>query len=239
MQREFTTVHKKVVRLWSKFQKRGAKNDRERVLLLQCQGTWDIVDSIRILAIKKRGVAAFILCRSLFEHAAVADVLARSTDPQLLSDYIDSGKLILYEVGKAMSAPPDWLAAQEKEYTVIKARMRGKNWYGSAKIEDLVNKSLHGRVLKPDESGLYKTFYKEASSMAHGDSYIYLSRTPKQGWQLTFDPSDRAKWGIRGLALAYLIFSCLLCAAQDTLGVDLNDDFAALIPDLEALLSST
>lgn len=235
MRKEHRTVHLKLVRLWNQIQKHKPIDDRQRVLQLQCQAMWDIVDSIRLLVEKKRGVAAFILCRSIFEYSAAADVLARSSDPQLLTDYLDSGKLVLYEAGRAMGADPAWLAAQQKEYDTIKTCMGKRKWHGGRTIEDLINKSQHGQVLQPGESGLYKTFYKEASSLSHGDSYVFLSHTPKNGWQLTFGNTDRAAWGVRGLSLSYQVLAATLHTVQNTLGMDLNHKFEALIPDLEVL----
>jgi hypothetical protein len=127
--RKHRTVHLNLVRLWNQIQKHDPIDDRQRVLQLQCQSMWDIVDSIRLLVEKKRGGAAFILCRSIFEYSAAVDVLAHSSDPQLLADYVDSGKLVVYEAGKAMGADPAWLAAQQKEYDTIKARMgKRRGW---------------------------------------------------------------------------------------------------------------
>lgn len=235
MHKEYRTVHIKLIRLWNEIQKHPLKDDRERVLIHQIEAMWDILESMCLLVEKKRGVAAFILCRSLFEYSAVTEVLVRSTDRQLLTDYIDSGKLIVYEVGKAMGAPHDWLAFQQQEYEAIRARMGRKKWYGSTKIEDLVNKSHPGQLLSVGKSGLYKTFYKQASSLGHGDSYVFLSHTHEKGWQLTFDRGDRAEWGILGLSLAYRILAGVLHTVQEAFGMDLNNQFLALIPALEAL----
>lgn len=103
MSKEHRRVHQKLVRLWNQIQKHKPIDDRQRVLQVQCQAMWDVIDSIRILVEKKRGVAAFILCRSIFEYSAAADVLAHSSDPQLLTDYIDSGKLVLYASARGNS----------------------------------------------------------------------------------------------------------------------------------------
>jgi hypothetical protein len=234
MSKEHRTVHLKLLRLWNQIQKHAPMNYRQRVLQLQCQAMWDVIDSIRLLVEKKRGVAAFILCRSIFEYSAAANVLAHSSDPQLLTDYVDSGKLVLYEVGSAMGVGSAWLAAQQKECDTIKNRFGKKKWHGGRTIEELINKS-HEQVDKPVKSGLYKTFYKEASSLSHGDSYVFLSHTPKTGWQLTFDSTDRAAWGFRALNISYQLFAETLRIVQENVGMDLNDKFQALIPDLEAL----
>lgn len=235
MNNKHRTVHLKLMRLWNQIQTHEPIDERQRVLQLQCQSMWDIVDSIRLLVEKKRGVAAFILCRSIFEYSAAVDVLAHGSDPQLLADYVDSGKLVLYEAGKAMGADPAWLAAQQKEYDTIKARMGKRRWHGGKTIEDLINKSHHGRILQPGESGLYKTFYREASSLSHGDSYVFLSHTPEKGWRLTFDKADRAEWGPRGLSLSYQVLAATLHTVQDALEMNLTDKFQALISDLEGL----
>lgn len=134
-----------------------------------------------------------------------------------------------------MGANLAWLAAQQKEYDTIKARMGKRKWHGGRTIEDLINKSPHRQVLQPGESGLYNTFYKEASSLSHGDSYVFLSHTPNDGWQLTFDSTDRAAWGVRGLSLSYQILAATLNTVQDTIGMNLNEKFEDLIPDLEVL----
>jgi len=235
---KYRKLHLKLVRVWNRIQKHRPTDDRQRILQLQCQAMWDILDSARLLVEKRRGVAAFILARSIFEYSATVDVLARSKNPQLLADYIDSGKLVCYEVGSAMGAGPHWLAAQRTEYDAIKTRMGKKKWHGGTSIENLVNQSQHGLVLLPGESGLYKTFYKEASSLSHGDSYVFLAHTPEVGWQLRFDETDRASWGTRGLSLSYQVLTATLHTVQDTFGMDLNDEFQALIPDLQALPSS-
>lgn len=235
MHKEHRVVQLKLTELWNQIQKHEPRDTRERTLRLQCQAMWEIVDSIRLLVEKKRGIAAFILSRSIFEYSAVADVLARSTDSQLLADYVDSGKLIVYEVGAAQDANPAWLAEQQGEYDTIKGRMGMRKWHGGRTIEDLINKSQHGKVLRLGESGLYKTFYKEASSLSHGDSYLFLSHTPGKGWQLTFDKTDATAWGVRGLSVTYQVLAATLHTVQDALGMNLDQEFQALIPDLEVL----
>jgi hypothetical protein len=232
---EHRAVQLKLSELWNQIQKHEPRDTRERVLRLQCQAMWEIVDSIQLLVEKKRGIAAFILSRSIFEYSAVVDVLARSTDPQLLADYVDSGKLIVYEVGAAQRADPAWLSEQQAEYDTIRSRMGKRKWHGGRTIEDLINKSQHGQVLEIGESGLYKTFYKEASSLSHGGSYVFLSHTLGNGWQLTFDKTDTTTWGVRGLNLAYQVLAATLHTVQDAMGMNLDQEFQALIPRLEGL----
>jgi hypothetical protein len=158
MRKEYRPVHAKLLRLWNEIRKHRTKDDAERILMLQSQAMRDLIESMRVLVQEKHGSAAFILCRSVFEYSAVVDVLARSTDQQVLANYIDEGKLIVYEVGEAMGAAPSWLAKQRKEYEEIKARIGRKKWHGGTTIEQLVYKSQHGQVLLHGECGLYKTF---------------------------------------------------------------------------------
>ena len=68
---------------------------------------------------------------------------------------------------------------------------------------------------------------------------MFLSHAPKKGWQLTFDGADRAEWGIRGLSLAYQILAAGLHTVQDAFGMDLTDEFLALVPALESLPPSS
>jgi hypothetical protein len=67
MKTKYRNVHLKFVHLWNRIQKHTPTDDRQRVLLLQCEVMWDILESVRILVEKDRGVAAFILTRSIFE----------------------------------------------------------------------------------------------------------------------------------------------------------------------------
>jgi hypothetical protein len=172
---------------------------------------------------------------AFLSYSAVVDVLAHSSDPQVVADYIDSGKVVVYEVGKAMGEEQGWLAPQQKDYDAIKTRMGKKRWHGGTTIENLVNKSQHGQVLNPGESGLYQTFYKEASSLSHGDSYVFLTYELTSGWRLAYSKSERTRWGILGLSLSYQLLAASLYSVQETFDLALEKDFRMLIPALAAL----
>jgi hypothetical protein len=209
MTREHKAIQRKLLHVWKRIKQHDPQNDIQNIAMLQCEAAWDLIHSMRILAEKKHGAAVMILCRSLFERSAATDVLINAGDAQIIRDYIDYGKTIVYEVGEAMKAPQEWLELQKTQYDAIKRRLGRKKWYGSTKIEDLVNKSQHGQVLLPGEAGLYRTFYKEASAISHGDSYLFLShRDPKTGWQMQFDANEMEQWGIQGLSTGYQIFRC-------------------------------
>jgi hypothetical protein len=228
-------IHLRLLRLWNQLEQHLPTDERQRVLLLQCRAIWELIDSMRLLVGKSQGVSAFILARSVFEYAAAVNVLANSEDQQVLTDYIDSGKLISYQVGRAVEAPSEWLADHQSEYELIRTRMNGRKWHGGKTTEDLIKKSDFQKALDPGASGLYKSFYKEVSSFSHGDSYTLLSHDLTGGWQLTFDAADRAAWGIRGLSLSYAIVVPVFKTVQSTFGMQLGRDFDALIPHLEAL----
>ena len=173
------------------------------------------------------------LCRGIFERTAAIDFLAHSADPQVLDDYIDYGKLIAYELMDALNGPPQILARMKPEYDTIKARLGDRKWHRST-IQKLVERSFD-TALGPGEKSLYQTFYKEASSFAHGDSFAVLRHRPATGWTQVFDADEQEDWGIEALSLTYQFFASMLFQVQDRSGMGLESKFDAMIPDLELL----
>jgi hypothetical protein len=80
----------------------------------------------------------------------------------VLTDYIDYGKIIAYELMDGLNGPEAILNAMRPEYNAIKTRLGNKKWHQTT-IEKLVEKSFD-TALGAGEKSLYKTFYKEASS---------------------------------------------------------------------------
>src|SRR4051812_43966605 len=115
--------HKKLQRhlieIWKHMKRHRPADLMQETLIQQCEVSWSVVDSVKLLCSKKQGVAAMILCRGIFERTAAIDFLAHSTDPQILVDYIDYGKTIAYELAEALHAPPEIRNAMKPEYDVI------------------------------------------------------------------------------------------------------------------------
>ena len=118
------TVQHRLIEIWQVMQQRQRPSDlMQRTLVLQCEVTWSVVNSIELLCERTQGVAAMILCRTIFERTAAIDFLANSTNPQVLRDYIDYGKVAAYEIMEDLDGPPQFLASMKPEYDAIKARL--------------------------------------------------------------------------------------------------------------------
>lgn len=230
-------AHKRVQRhlleIWEKMKRHAPRDLMEETLILQCEVAWSVVDSIKLLCNRHQGVAAMVLCRGMFERTAAIDFLANSSDPQILTDYIDYGKVIAYELADGLNAPQQILNPMKAEYETIKARLGNRKWHRTT-IERLVAASFD-TALGPGEKSLYKTFYKEASSFAHGDSFAVLRHRPRRGWHQVFDPDEQSDWAIEALSLTYQFFASMLFQVQIRCHMDLQDDFTAAIPALEEL----
>jgi Family of unknown function (DUF5677) len=234
MLRVHKDAHRELRKIWKRMKRHAPADEMEETLILQCEVAWNMVDCIRLLAEKKQGVAAMILCRSIFERTAAIDFLANSTHSQVLTNYVDYGKVIAYELAEALGASSAMLTAMKPEYDAIKSRLGNRKWHGTT-IENLVAQSFD-KALLPGEKSLYKTFYKEASSFAHGDSYVVLRHRPKKGWHQVFDPDELRVWAIQALSMTYQYLASMLFQVQIRCKLGLEDDFQkSLIPILEKL----
>lgn len=233
MHKAHKRVQRQLLEIWRKMKRHRPGDLMEETLRCQCEVAWSVVDSVRLLCDKRQGVAAMVLCRGMFERTAAIDFLANSTDPQILTDYIDYGKIVAYELAVGLSAPQKILDAMKPEYDAIKARLGNRKWHRTT-IEKLVAASFD-TALAAGEKSLYKTFYKEASSFAHGDSFAVLRHRPATGWHQLFDPDEQSDWAIEALSLTYQFFASMLFQVQIRCHIDLEEDFNAMIPALEEL----
>jgi hypothetical protein len=235
--KEHDDVETKLHNIWHKIRKERLSNDREAILLLQCEAGWNLLDCMKVLAAKKQGVGVMILCRSLFERAATVDYLATSNEPNLIADYIDYGKIVAFEVAREMDTPQLLLNNLKAEYDKLKARFGKRTWHKGS-VSSLVEKTEFNKVLQPGESGLYQGFYKETSSIAHGDSFILLHHRPITGWTLGLEPDEFHDWAIQGLSMGYIFMACMMASVSDGLDLPVESDFDELHPLLESLPSS-
>jgi len=173
------------------------------------------------------------LCRGILERTAAIDFLANSTDPQVLTDYIDYGKIIAYELMRDLDGPAQELARMKPEYDNLKARFGKRKWHAMT-IQKPVERSFD-TALGAGETSLYETFYKEASSFAHGDSYAVLRHRPATGWMQVFDPEEQEDWGVQAPSLTYQFFAGMLFQVQKRCGMGLEARFDAMIPAFEQL----
>jgi hypothetical protein len=208
MLRQHKKVQRHLIEIWKRMKRQRQADLMHETLIRQCEVSWSVVDSVALLCSKRQGVAAMILCRGIFERSAAIDFLANSADPQILADYIDYGKTIAYDLAEGLNAPQHIRDAMKLEYDAIKARLGKKKWHGTT-IEKLVEASFD-TALGPGERSLYKTFYKETSSFAHGDSYAVLCHRPARGWCQVLDPDQQQDWAIEALSLSYQFFASML-----------------------------
>jgi hypothetical protein len=107
-------------------------------------------------------------------------------------------------------------------------------WWHQTTIEKLVERSVD-TALGAGEKSLYKTFYKEASSLAHGDSYVVLRHRTGKGWFQVFDPNEQENCAVEALSLTYEFFASMLFQVQIRFKMELEQLFNKMIPDLEQL----
>src|SRR5262249_52797198 len=140
LRREHSDIEANLWNIWQKLRKDNYSNDREATLLLHCEAAWNMMEAIKTRAAQKQGTSVMILCRSMFERAAAVDYLARSTEADLIRDYIDYGKIVAYEVAEAMKAPQSWLDNFKAEYDAIKTKRGQKKWHGGS-VSSLVKRT--------------------------------------------------------------------------------------------------
>jgi hypothetical protein len=143
----------------------------------QCRVAWETMNSIHCLAGYDYGLGAMGLCRNLFE--LVVGTIFLIENPSTLQDFIDFGKTVAYEVTEALGAESKFLSAfkQQTDYDRLKKHFGREKWH---------RKNIKELVEAVGMQRLYGSFYKEASSIAHGDSFITLGFHGGR-WQLSGD----------------------------------------------------
>lgn len=145
----------------------GDKRDEPHVAAVRSRVEicWEIYTSVLTLSAEHLGISSFGQCRNLFENIVSTVHLAKH--PELLQDFFDHAKVIAYESMRDMGLEQKKLDVVKAEYDAIKPRfMQGKrvlSWHKSS-VWELVDACGLG--------GTYPTFYKKASSVAHGDGFI-------------------------------------------------------------------
>ncbi len=126
---------------------------------------WEIYTSVLILVAEHLGVSSFGQCRNLLEN--IVSTIYLSKHPELLQDFLDHAKIIAYESLRDMGMDQKKLDVVKAEYDAIKPRFTQGNrslaWHKTT-VRELVEAA--------GLPGMYSTFYKKASSVAHGDGFI-------------------------------------------------------------------
>ena len=174
-------------------------DDHTAVVVNQCRVAWEILNSIDCLAGYDYGLGAMSLCRNLFELVVGTIFLIENADK--LQDFLDYGKTIAYELAEAMGADQKYLAAfkQKADYDRLKKYFDKEKWH---------RKSVRGLAEAVGMQKLYGSSYKEASSIAHGDSFVTLGFHDGH-WQLSKDVRCWTHYCETSLIFSFLLIANL------------------------------
>jgi hypothetical protein len=182
------------------------------------QVAWEVLNSIHCLIAYNYGLGAFSLSRNLFE--VICGTIFLIQHPEKTQDFIDYGKKIGFELAQAMGANQPYLAAFSKhaDYPSLIGRFGRKSWHG---------KDVRSIVEEADMVRLYSSFYKEASSVAHGDSFPLLGF--KNGkWHLNKDVRNWSTYCEASLTFTYVQMAILYQFTVTWLKLPFDRDLDAL-----------
>jgi hypothetical protein len=170
-----------------------------QVVVSQCRVAWEIFNSILCLAAYDYGLGAISLSRSLFELVVATIFLIEN--PSRLQDFVDYGKMIAHELAESLGADKKYLAAfrREADYDKLKKHFGHETWYGG---------SIRRLVEAAGMDKLYESFYKEASSIAHGDSFVTLAYHYGR-WQFSGDVRTWSRYCETSLTFSFLLMANL------------------------------
>jgi hypothetical protein len=159
------------------------------------------------------------LCRNLFE--LVLGTVFLIDNPDKLQDFVDYGKIIAYELAEEMGADQKYLEAfrQKASYDMLKKRLGHNKWHGQ---------SVKGLAEQIGMRKLYHSFYKESSSIAHGDSYVTLGY--KGGdWRFSKDVRSWSKYREAALDFSFTSVAILYHKTVHSLRLPLVEDIHAVM----------
>jgi hypothetical protein len=193
------------------------------VVVNQCRVAWETMNSIHCLAGYDYGLGAMGLCRNLFE--LVVGTIFLIENPSTLQDFLDYGKIVAYEVSEALGADGKFLSAfkLQADYDRLKKHFGREKWHRK-RIKELVEAVGMQR--------LYGSFYKEASSIAHGDSFISLGFHGGR-WQLSGDVHSWSHYCETSVIFSLLLMANLYYRAVHKLKLPFVSDIDAVISRLK------
>jgi len=207
----------------------GPNADAQGVVINQCKQVWHVYGGVVLLAGYGFGAQAMMLDRTIFELVAGVKYLIKN--PAKASDFLDYGKTVVYELLKELGADQPMLAAAKPEYDTIKprfvvpAKMKGGkmkylSWHKEPSISAMVTAAGMG--------ALYKTFYKEASSIVHADSFVTLVRDTDGTWRQVVNPQANEDYDEKAAYFGFALIGVLFADASQFLGIDCGGDLTAV-----------
>lgn len=187
----------------------NGEDDHTNLCVNQCRVAWELWNSICCLAGYDYGLGAMGMCRNLFELVAGTIFLIEHSEKTY--DFVDYGKKIVCELARDMNASNEYLKALDSaaDYANLKVKFGKRGWHGT---------DIKGLVESVRMGDLYKTFYKEASSIAHGDSFATL-RYKNATWQLTRGVDEWRKYVETSLEFSLSLMTLLYFTANTRLNL--------------------
>lgn len=190
--------------------------DYQKVVLAQCEIAVENYAAILTLVADRFGVPAFGLCRNLFELAVVTVHLTRN--PDSLKDFTQYAIKHHYELIRdtlpQFRKTNPWmeqdLDLRQLEYEALDKYFGPRNWHGK-QVRQLAEDADFGQ--------LYLTFYKTASSFAHGDGFLLLRRRHFKAWDLAINKSMCDSYISLSGRFAYLMMASLFDEVNHSLNL--------------------
>jgi hypothetical protein len=142
-------------------------------------------------------------------------------NPNKLSDFINYGKVVGYEIAEQSGADEKYLKAfrQKADYDRLKKHFGQNKWHG---------KSVRRLAENAGMNQLYQSFYKEASSIAHVDSFVTLGYK-KGKWGFSKDVRSWSDYGDTALVFSFMTIAILYHKAVHTLELPFVRDIQAVL----------
>lgn len=174
-------------------------NKHNEVIVNQCHLGWEVFNSVQFLVGYDYGLSAMAQCRNLFEMVLGAIFLIEN--PHKLEDFLHYGTI----VDNSTEHSQKYVKALKKDKELPTAG--DEKWHGQ-RISKL--------AIQAGLQDIYESFYKECSSIAHGDPSITLAREGMR-FQLINDARTRKNYSEAALAFSLVCIASLYKNAVQTL----------------------
>jgi len=184
------------------------ENDLFEAAQHKCEWCWHDLTAVLTLVATECHLAAFGHTRSLYEN--LLTTLHLSKHPEKLADFKDYGKVASYEIFRdLLGSDKDFFEEVREEYAKLRPRFvhRGNlgNWHRT---------SVFSLFEEAGMEKLYHTYYKQASSFAHGDAQV--GTTWRDGkWSFDIANLDPTPYGRLAVVTGHFFFVDFLGAFID------------------------
>jgi hypothetical protein len=203
-----------------------AAGDHKRAVKAQCHVAIEHYAAIIHLVGAKMGLAAYGLTRNLFE--VVLGTLYLAHDSNHYDDFLRFGTKIHYELVRDTDPSvavlhawvPDELDVRKNDYDALVAHFGKANNWSKKSVRDLAPLVGFGQ--------LYRTYYKAASSIAHGNSFILLKRLNFHSWEIEVNRKSWDDYSELAGCFAYLTVANLFVGVDEILHLGYDYERKAL-----------